>query len=167
MIHRISAVTLVIFAVGTVWGQSSSGPLTSRSQPVMATSNAEGIAAANRAKAAANQSLQNMGATLTKMQGLLKQMRARTASAKDPVAKANLEMWTLMLDQLDKQYEEMRLAARQREELEARRASMYRQANERAEEAARKAQEAAKTGASAPASAQTTTTPTAPSTSPN
>jgi hypothetical protein len=115
-----------------------------------------------------------MGATLTKMQALLKQMRAHTNSAKDPVAKANLDMWTLMVDQLDKQYEQMRLAARQREEMEARRAALYKQADEKAAEAARKAQEAQKAAAAnpnnnqtpaAPGAAQTTTT--APSTSPN
>jgi hypothetical protein len=140
------------------------------------TGNAEGLAAANRAQAAANQNLQEMGATLTKMQTLLKQMRARTSNSKDPVAKANLEMWTLMVEQLDKQYEQLRLAARQREEMEARRAAMYKQADERAAEAARKAQQAAKasaadpnvsSGAPAAPTAQTPATPVAPPTSPN
>jgi hypothetical protein len=117
-----------------------------------------------------------MGATLTKMQTLLKQMRAHTSSSKDPVAKANLEMWTLMVEQLDKQYEQLRVAARQRGEFEARRAAMYKQADEKAAEAARKAQQGAKaaaadsnasSGAPAAAPAQTTATPAAPSTSPN
>jgi DNA-binding transcriptional MerR regulator len=175
MMLRNSAAILVILAATGMWGQSTPARVAPRRQPVVASSNAEGVAAANRAKATANQSLQDMGATLTKMQELLKQMRAHMTSAKDPVAKANLDMWTLMVDQLDKQYEQMRLAARQREEMEARRAALYKQADERAAEAAKKAQEAQKAAAAnpnnnqtpaAPGAAQTTTT--APSsTSPN
>src|SRR5215472_5433473 len=174
MMLRNSAAMLVILASASVWGQSSAAPVAARRQPVIATGNAEGVAAANRAKATANQNIQDMGATITKMQGLLKQMRAHTSSAKDPVVKANIEMWSLMLDQLDKQYEQMRMAARQREEMEARRAALYKQADEKAAEAARKAQEAQKAAAAnsknnqtpvAPGAAQTTTT--APSTSPN
>ena len=170
MMLRNSAAMLVILAAATVWGQSAAP----RRQPVAATSNAEGAAAANRAKAAANQNIQDMGATITKMQGLLKQMRAHT-TAKDPAAKANIEMWSLMLDQLDKQYEQMRLVARQREEMESRRAALYKQADEKAAEAARKAQEAQRAAAAnsnnknqtpaAPGAAATT--PAAPSTSPN
>ena len=173
---RNSAAMLVILAAASVWGQSSATPVAPRRQPVVATGNAEGLAAANRAKAAANQNVQEMGATITKMQGLLKQMRAHTSTAKDPVAKANIEMWSLMLDQLDKQYEQMRLAARQREDMEARRAALYKQADEKAAESAKKAQEAQRAAAAsannnnrtpaAPGAAQTTTTAPTP-TSPN
>jgi hypothetical protein len=113
-----------------------------------------------------------MGNTLTKMHALLKQMRANTSSAKDPMAKANLDMWSLMVDQLDNQYEQLRLAARQREDLEARRAALYKQADEKAAQAAKRAQ--AGSGQSnttqapaAPGAAQTTTTPPASATSPN
>jgi DNA-binding transcriptional MerR regulator len=149
----------------------------SRRQTVAATSNTAGIAAANRARVEANQNLQEMGATITKMEGLLKQMRAHTSSAKDPVAKANIEMWSLMLEQLDKQYEQLRLAARQREEMEARRAALYKQADDKAAEAARRAQEAARAAAAnsnsnnqtpaAAAAPQSPTTPATSSTSPN
>jgi len=176
MMLRTSAAMLVILAATTVWGQSSAAPVAPRRQPVAATANAEGVAAANRAKATANQNIQDMGATITRMQALLKQMRAHTSSAKDPVAKANIEMWSLMLDQLDKQYEQMRMAAHQREEMEARRAALYKQADEKAAEAARKAQEAQRAATAnannnnqtpaAPGAAQTTTTAPSP-TSPN
>ena len=162
MMLRNSAAVLVMFASVAMWGQSPAGPL--RRPPVMATSNAEGVAAAKRATFAANENLQDMGATITKMQALLKQMRSH--ATKDPVAKANLDMWTLMLDQLDKQYEQMRVAAQQRADFEARRAALYRQADQRAAEAAKKAQEAAKAAEPAPASPQTATPP-ASSTSPN
>ena len=173
---RNSTVIFLAFAAATLWGQTAPSPYATRRPPVAATSNAQGLAAANRAKASTNQNLEEMGATLTKMQALLKQMRAHTNSAKDPVAKTNLDMWTLMVEQLDKQYEQLRVAARQREEFEARRVAMYKQADEKAAEAARKAQEAAKAAAAAsnasgstpaaPAS-PTTATPNAPSTSPN
>lgn len=166
---------LAVFVGVTVWAQSSAGPLVNRRQSVAATSNAEGIAAANRARTAANQGLQEMGATLTKMQAVLKQMRANASSAKDPMAKANLDMWTLMVERLDKQYEELRLAAHQREELEARRAALYRQADEKAAQAAKKAQAGATTGpadsnaqtTAAPGAAQPTTTVPASAPSPN
>jgi hypothetical protein len=171
MMLRNSAAMLVILAAATVWGQSSAAP---RRQPVAATANAEGVAAANRAKAAANQNIQDMGAAITKMQGLLKQMRSHASTAKDPVAKANIEMWSLMLDQLDKQYEQMRMVARQREEMESRRAALYKQADEKAAEAAKKAQDAQRAAAAnannnnqtpaAPSAPQTTTPPP---TSPN
>jgi hypothetical protein len=135
---------------------------------VAATSNAEGLAAANRARAAANQNLEELGKTLTKMQALIKEMRAKTNGAKDPVAKANLEMWTLMLDQLDKQYEQLRVATLQRQDLEARRAALYKQADEKAAEAAKRAKEAANTAAaSSKANSQTPASPSAtPTTAP-
>ena len=164
MMLRNFIAVLVIFAAATLWGQSSAGPLAARRQPVAATSNAEGIAAANRARTVANQDLQERGNTLTKMHAVLKQMHANTSSAKDPMAKANLDMWTLMVEQLDKQYEQLSLAARQRQDFEARRAALYKQADEKAAQEAKKAQ-AASTGsnatqAPAPAgAAQNTTTP--------
>ena len=128
------------------------------------------------ARAAANQNLEELGKTLTKMQALLKEMRAKTTGA-NPVAKANLEMWTLMLDQLYKQYEQLRVAARQREDLEARRAALYRQADEKAAEASRRAKEptspeaagsnAGRQTPATPSATPTTATPPASSGSPN
>jgi hypothetical protein len=170
MMLRNSAALLVVLAATTLWGQSS-GPSPVRQQPAVATSNAGGIAAGVRAKNAANQQLQEMGSTLTKMHMLLKQMRVN--ASKDPMAKANSEMWSLMLGELDKQYEQLSVAARQREDLEARRAALYKQADEKAAEAAKRAQEAkaAKPDSDAksqtPAAAQPTATPAAPVTSPN
>lgn len=177
MMLRNSAAIVVVLAATTLWGQSA-GSLAGGPKPVVATSNAEGVSAAARAKAAASQHLLEMGSTLTRMHVLLKQMH--TSAAKDSTAKANLEMWSLMVGELDKQYEQLSLAAREREEFEARRAALYKQADEKAAEAARKAQEAARakeaakaatansnTGAQTPAAAQTTATPAASSTSPN
>ena len=158
---RHSTVLVMVFTAA-LWGQSSRGLLAPRRQMVQATSNAEGLAAANRARAAANQNLLELGNTLTKMQALLKQMRAQTNTGKDPLAKANLDMWTLMLGQLDTQYEQLRVAARQREDLEARRAALYKQADGKAAEAAKRAKEAANAAAAGSnAGSQTTATPSA------
>jgi chemotaxis protein histidine kinase CheA len=131
---------------------------------VAATSNAEALAAGNRARAAASQNLEELGKTLTKMQALLKEMRAKANGAKDPVAKANLEMWTLMLDQLDKEYEQLRVAARQREDVEARRAALYKQADEKAAEAARRAKASNAAAAASNASSPTPATSSSMST---
>ena len=46
------------------------------------------------------------------MHAVLKQMGAKnTPNAKDLLAKANLEMWELMVDHLDKQLQELRKTA--------------------------------------------------------
>jgi hypothetical protein len=102
--------------------------------------NTEAMAAAARAKARAeaNQRVQEMGATLTKMHTVLKQMRAKApaTAAKDSTARANIEMWSLLLDTLDKQYDQLVAATKAREDLEMRRQSLYKQADEKATAAA-------------------------------
>jgi hypothetical protein len=97
--------------------------------------------------------MQEMASTLDSMHALLRQMQASNAShrSKDAVAKANLEMWELLLDHLDKQLHEMELQAAQ-EGFDARRAAMYNQA------AAKAAAEAAAARQAAPAPS----TPVAP-----
>jgi len=170
MTLRSSIAALVILAATASWGQSSAGPLAVRRPNAVASSNnAEPMAAAARAKAQANQHVQDMGATLAKMHTLLKEIRARTSAApKDSMAKANLEMWSLMLEQLDKQYEQLVAATKAREDFEARRQAMYKQADEKAAAAAsaakaaqqRKAAEQANSAPGTPAS-----TPAAESTS--
>jgi hypothetical protein len=83
---------------------------------------------------------QDMQVTLAKMHAVLKQMRAKAASSsKDPLAKANLDMWELLVGHLDKQLQELRIAMLTREDMEARRAAMYKQADAKAEAAARAA----------------------------
>jgi hypothetical protein len=95
--------------------------------------------------------MQEMESTLKQMHALLKQMRAKTASStsKDPLVKANLEMWQLMLGQLDKQFDELRTTTLARQNLNARRAALYKQA---AAKAAAEA-EAARNSSSSPAAA--------------
>jgi chemotaxis protein histidine kinase CheA len=95
------------------------------------------------------QRMEDMQATLTKMHTLLKQMRAKAASSssKDSLTKANLEMWDLMLSQLDKQFDQLRITTLTREDLESRRAAMYKQADAKAAAAAAKEAAAQSTAA--------------------
>jgi len=161
-IAKIAA--LLILAAPGLWGQNgapSAAPVAGRQPSIVATSNAQNLAAAARARKVADQRLQEMGSTLGRMHTLLKQMRANTtgSDAKDPMAKANLEMWNLMLSQLDKQYEELRLAAHARDDLEARRNALYKQAEEKAAAVAKNGRAARAGVASAnPTSAQSTPT---------
>lgn len=57
------------------------------------------------------------------------------------MVKANLEMWDLMLGQLDKQLQELKLAEASRQDMEARRAAMYKQAEIKSQAAAKAAQQ--------------------------
>jgi hypothetical protein len=183
-IRATAAAVLVLTAI--TWAQRESrpaaNPMAGSSRRVVATSNAAGVAENARAQNSARQRMEEMGSTLAKMHALLKQMQAKNSASasKDPAAKANLEMWGLMVADLDKQYEQLRAATLAREDMEARRAAMYKQAEEKAAAAARNAQQnlfPAKVGpavsgqSSAPAAAGTTPAATPgtapPSTSPN
>jgi hypothetical protein len=165
---RSAAVLLIVAATG-VWAQTAapSRPLAGRQRTVLATStDADSKTAEMRAKAAVNQRVQDMETTLTKMHMLLKQMQASPAvkNSKDPMTKANLEMWGLMLQQLDKQFDQVKVAAREREDIEARRSAMYKQAQEKAAQSARNAQARASAGAGsaeAPQAAQSVSQPAA------
>ena len=157
-----SAAALLIVAATGVWAQTAAPspvaarPLAGRQRTVIATTtDTDSKTAEMKAKTAMNQRVQDMEATLSRMHLLLKQMRANAAgkATKDPMAKANLEMWSLMVQQLDKQFEQLKLATRDREDLEARRAAMYKQAQDKAALAARNAQAQARANAAAAPSA--------------
>lgn len=102
------------------------------------------------------QHLQEMETTLKSMHALLNKMQANNASSKskNPTAEANLEMWELLLAHLDKEFQQLQVATAAHEDLEARRAALYRQADEKA---VKEAQDAMR--------AMTGQTPPAPSTS--
>lgn len=146
-LRSIAGAVLVLTA--TTWAQSgvpsarAASPVATNSRKMIASSNAAGLAANARAENSARQRMEEMGNTLSKMHALLKQMQAKTpaSATKDPMAKANLEMWGLMLADLDKQYEQVRAATLAREDMEARRAAMYKQAEEKAAAAGRNAQQ--------------------------
>jgi hypothetical protein len=161
MRFRSTAAALVILAATTAWSQSGR-PLASNSRPVSAKSNAFGMAENARAQSAMHQRVEEMGSTLTRMHALFKQMQAKTlaTSSTDQLVKANLEMWGLLLADLDKQYAQMRLVTRTREDLEARRAAMYKQAEEKAASAKKTPEESGSNKPEAAATADTGSTPT-------
>lgn len=93
--------------------------------------------------ASLQQRVQDMQATVDKMHEVLTRMQKKTAaSAKDPVAKANLQMWQLMVEQLDKQLQDLKLAEASRQEMEIRRQAMYKQAEVKSQAASRAGQQA-------------------------
>ena len=79
--------------------------------------------------------------TLSKMRVVLKQMHAKTAKSKpaDSLTKANLDLWELMVGHLDNELEQLRGTLAAREDMEARRAALYKQADAKAEAAAQAA----------------------------
>jgi hypothetical protein len=101
--------------------------------------------------------VQDMESTLSKMHLVLTQMQDTAAKSKtqNELAKANLDMWKLMVDHLEKELQELNMAAAAREDMEARRAALYKQADAKAEAEAQaaRAAEAAKFAAGAPAPA--------------
>ncbi len=142
----------------------------------MAVTDAEAKAAAAHSGSLMQQRVDEMKTTVAKMHALLKQMQTTAVAnhSKDPVAKANLQMWELMVGQFDKQLAELSQAAHVREDMESRRQAMYKQAEQRAAEQAQKAREATAaqmaTGVSSPSSAtpaatQESTPPKSPSSS--
>jgi hypothetical protein len=162
MKFQSAAVLLMIAATGVsaqTAGQAvAARPLPSRQRTaIAATTDVDTQTAQLRAKVAMTQRVQEMETTLNRMHLLLKQMHATAAkNSKDPMAKANLEMWGLMVQQLDKQLEQVKIATRQREDLDARRSALYKQAEEKAAMAARNAQtqSRANVGASVPGNAR-------------
>src|SRR6516164_9580262 len=91
--------------------------------------------------AAMREQLAGMESTLSQMGVALQQMHAQTAKSKaiDPLTKANLNMWDLMVGHLDKEVQQMRVTVAAREDLEIRRAALYKQADAKAEAAAQAA----------------------------
>lgn len=170
MSAKLLAAMAMFLGATSVWAQSpgpGAAPADSQA-PVVgnANSNAGVIGRPMRGRwagvatqAAARQRLQELETTLKSMHALLKKMQAKAASSKtkDSAATANLEMWELMLAHLDKQFDQLRAAALEREDLEARRAALYNQANSKA---AKEAQDATRpvTGQTPPSS----TVPPAP-----
>jgi len=187
---RTAVAALVVLAAATVWAESASpatpSPRTTVTNPRALVPGRRGAAsvAGNKTTdaqtpATLHQRMLDMQATLSSMHAVMKQMRAKaaTSSVKDPFAKANLDMWELMVGHLEKQFEELRSAAAARDDLEARRAAMYKQAEAKAAAAAKAAQSqsasqpstagAATEGAGEGAAGQTTAGPSSPTPSPS
>jgi hypothetical protein len=75
------------------------------------------------------QRLQEMESRLHGMHAQLKQMQAENASSpsKCPTARANLEVWELLVSHLDMEFQ-LQVATAAREDVDARRAALYDQA---------------------------------------
>ncbi len=155
MNFKSASAAVVVLAVTTVLAQGTSTATQPASTPAPvprrmplnrlgALAAGENKAAASQGPAALKQRLQDLEATVTSMHTLLAQMHEKAGAAKsrDPLAKANLDMWDLMVAHLDKEVQELKLAVAAREDLDARRAAMYRQADLKAQAAARAAQAA-------------------------
>jgi len=151
---RSTAVVIVVLAAATVWAQNTQPSASAVGTPVPFSGtrslggrramSSMALAEANGAQTVTpHQRLQDMESTLASMHTLLKQMRAKAASSpKDPLIKANLEMWELLVGHLDKQLLDLRAATAARDELMARRAAMYKQADDKAAAAAQAARSA-------------------------
>jgi hypothetical protein len=163
MMFRTATAAIVVLAVTTCLAQSTSPvtrpvatPLRSQSQALAVGRGAPSVAdnktASMPTPATLRERVEEMQGTLVKMHAVLKQMRAKaTASSKDPLAKANLEMWELLVAHLDKQLQELRVAMVTRDDMEARRADMYKQVEAKADAAAQAARAASKAPTPAPA----------------
>lgn len=140
MSRKVSLAIAMFLAASSAWAQSPA-PAPAATGPIIApdadtTARVTSRFAQNRvaraaeAQAAPREHVQEMESTLNGMHALLKEMQASNASSrsKDPVAKANLEMWELLLTHLDKEFHQLQLATMAREAVEARRAAMYNQA---------------------------------------
>jgi hypothetical protein len=151
MMFETGTAAIVVLAVTTGLAQSTSPVATpvgtslmSHKQSLAGRSGMSSLAgnktAGVQTPATLRERVQDMEVTLAKMRVVLKQMRAKAvSSSKDPLAKANLDMWELLVGHLDKQLQELRVAMVTREDMEARRAAMYRQAEAKADAAAQAA----------------------------
>ncbi len=138
-----AAASILILSAATVWAQSAPAtPRAGRPSTKMLMATPHNMTSVETATA--EKRMQDMQDTLKKMHALLVRMNAKAAASKskDGFAKANLEMWDLMLGQLDKQFDEVRKATLAREDFLARRADLYKQADAKAALEAKRAQEA-------------------------
>lgn len=180
------------FAQSTLPGTTASAPTLNQGPVVPARRGAVATKANDpQGLIALRQQVEDMQGVLSQMHVTLKAMQAKTANSKttDPVTKANLDMWGLMVGHLDKELEQMRVTLAQREDMEVRRAALYKQADAKAEaqaQAARAAMAGKFAGQSAapgqappvapatpapatstPSSPDATSAPASPATSPN
>ena len=194
-----NATGVILFLVGTGAFAQSTLPGTTASAPILnqrPALTARRAPVANKANdpqglIALRQQVEDMRGVLSEMHVTLKEMQAKTAKVKtiDPVTKANLDMWALLVGHLDKELEQMRVTLAQREDMEVRRAALYKQADAKAEaqaQAARAAMAGKFAGQSAepgqappvapatpapatstPSSPDATSAPASPATSPN
>jgi hypothetical protein len=141
MIFRSAIRVIVVLAAAVALAQSAQPgttpgePILNRQAPTGRRSPVATKTADPQSLAAMREQVENMDSTLSQMRSLLRQMRAKatTSKATDSLTKVNLDMWELMVGHLDKELQHMRLTVAAREEWEARRAALYKQADAKAE----------------------------------
>ena len=147
MIFRSVTRVVVVLAATAALAQSAQ-PGTTPSEPILNRQGPTGRRGpvANKTAdpqglAAMREQIGDMESTLSQMRGVLRQMHAKATTSKgtDSLTKANLDMWELMVGHLDKELHQMRLTLAAREDWEARRAALYKQADAKAEAAAQAA----------------------------
>ena len=144
MIFRSATRVVVVLAASAALAQSAQPgttpgtPILNRQGPTGRRPPVGNKTAEPQGLAAMRERVRDMESTLSQMRVLLKQMHAKS-KATDSLAKANLDMWDLMVGNLDKELQQMRMTLAAREDLEARRAALYKQADAKTEAAAQAA----------------------------
>ena len=147
MIFRNATRVVVVLAATAALAQSAQpgtapgAPILNRQGLTARTSPVGNKTADPQGLAAMRERVEDMQSTLSQMRVVLRQMQAKAANsnATDSLTKANLDMWGLMVGHLDKELQQMRVTLAAREDLEARRAALYKQADAKAEAAAQAA----------------------------
>ena len=134
------AIALAILTVTQAFAQAPGGPTPTASAVLgqrssLAGRRNMGSASGNQnsnpnSLAALHQRIEEMQGTLKSMHSLMTQMNSKISKSgtKDPLVKTNLAMWNLMVGQLEKQLEDLKQTEIAREDMEARRAALYKQA---------------------------------------
>ena len=142
---RMGTAAVVVLVATTGFAQTPTrvavpggGPLTTQGQMLPGRKGMSSLpgkpAGAAQAPSSLPKRIEDMQGTLTQMHAVLKRMRANSAKSqtKNSLAQANLDMWELLVGHLDKQLQELRLAQAAREDMEVRRAALYKQADAKA-----------------------------------
>jgi len=137
MMFRNATRVIVVLAATAALGQSAQpgttagAPILNRQAPAGRRGPVANKAADAQGTAGLRERVGDMESTLSQMRLVLKQMHAKAAKSKttDSLTKANLDLWELMAGHLDKELQQLRLALAAREDLEARRAALYKQAD--------------------------------------
>jgi ribulose bisphosphate carboxylase small subunit len=168
MILRSASGVILVLAATAVLAQSAqpgtapSASIPRRQSPVAQRGPGGATSTDPLGLGAARENVQDMESTVSQMRVVLKQMHAKAAknTATDSLTKANFEMWGLMVGELENQLQQLRETLAERENMEARRVDLYKQAD--AKIAARaQAARAAQAARFAEAANNATGTPTA------
>jgi len=141
MMFRSATGVILVLAATAVFGQSAQ-PGTTPGAPILnqqpgpaaRKGPAENKTADPQGLPAMRKQVEDMESMLSQMRVVLKQMHANAGKAKvtDSLTKTNLDMWELMVGHLDKELQQLHAALAEREDLEVRRAQLYRQADAKA-----------------------------------